>query len=78
MPGSFGLRRGAGDRQRTQLAGLDVRQHSGHRIGDHLDLARYDGREHGRGAAIGHVHDVDAGVELEHLEKEMRRDAEAL
>ena len=34
------LRCGAGDRQRAQPPGLDVRQDRGHRVSDHLDLAR--------------------------------------
>jgi hypothetical protein len=44
---------------------LNVRQYRGHRVGDHLNLARHDGSEHRRRATIGHMHDVDAGVELE-------------
>ena len=44
--GTFGQFRrafGAGDGDRAQLAGLDVRQARGHRVGDHLDLAGEDG-----------------------------------
>ena len=48
------------------------------RVGDDLDLAGEDRGEHRRGAAIGHVHDIDAGFELEQFEQQVRRGAEAL
>ena len=38
----------------------------------------HDGGEHGRRPAIGHVHDVDAGFELEQFGEQVRRGAEAL
>ncbi len=67
-----------GDGERAQLAGLDLRDHDGRGVGEHLDLAGQQVGDRRIGAAIGHVHDVDAGLELEHLGEQMRRGAVAL
>ena len=55
-----------------------MRQARRHDVGDHLDFACNNRSEHGRGAAIGHVHDVHAGFELEHFEQQVGRGAESL
>jgi len=41
-------------------------------IGDDLHLVSQNGVEKGSCSAIGHVQDVDAGFELEHLGEQMR------
>ncbi len=70
MPARPGLR------QDPQLAALgDARAGKPHR--HHLDLPRHGV---GRGllaAAIGHVDEVDAGLELEHFDGDVQRAADA-
>ena len=65
------------DRQRPQLAGLDVRHH-GRRIVDHaVDLAGDQIGDGGCGAAIGHVRDLHVGGVHEHRKPEMAGGADA-
>ena len=55
-----------------------MRQDGRQGIGNDLDIAGQDGGEHGRGSAVGHVHNIDTGFELEHFGEEVRPGAESL
>jgi hypothetical protein len=62
----------AGDRERAELAGLDVLQHD-LRGGEHeLDLAPEEIRHRLPRALVRHVQHVDAGERLEQLAGEVR------
>ena len=62
-----------GDRERAHLAVPDVRQRRRHHAEHHLHLAAQKIGPRHRLAAIGHVHQIDAGHLLEQLAGDMQR-----
>ena len=65
------------ERDRPQRAGLDMRQDHRQVEERHLHLLAEQIVDRGRRAAIGHMHDVDLGGQLEQFAGEMRQAAEA-
>ena len=61
--------------ERLDLAGADVRQQHRHIEHDHLHVAAEQVVHRGRGAAIGNVHEIDLGGDLEQFDREMRESA---
>ena len=66
-----------GDRERAQLAGLDVRQRRGQVIEEHLHLAGERVVERWAGAAIGHMGHVHLGGVLERFADQVAEAADA-
>ena len=67
--------RGGGDAQRAQLPGFDERQRRGHDRERAVDAAGDDVGVGRRGAAIGHVGEIDLGHVFEQLAAHVRRAA---
>ena len=62
----------AADGEQLELAGADVRDAAERRIGHHIDVPAQKVRQRRRAAPIGHVHHVNLGHLLEHLERQVR------
>ncbi len=60
------------DRDRLEFAGLDLWQQDGQVEEHHLDLLGQQVVHGGRGATVRHVHDIDAGCQLEQFTRQMR------
>ncbi len=72
-----GRARGAGHRQRAQLAGVDVGNGLQHRREQHVDAAGHQVGHGGAAALVGHVHQVDPGGLLEDFARQVGRAAGA-
>jgi hypothetical protein len=68
--GSPGLRCAPVVAERAHAAGLDVPARGDRRRDHHLRIARDDVHQRGSGALVGHVHELDAGEQVEHLARE--------
>ena len=70
--GQQGRALGAGDGERTNLAGLHMGGHRGEVADHHLDLAANQVHLRCRNALVGHVGDLDARARAEKLRRHMQ------
>ena len=75
--GTAGARFADVTRQRTHLALLHERHHRGDVVEEQVDAPGDEVLDRGRGAAIGDMHEIEAGRALEQLGGEMGRGAMA-
>ena len=66
------------DAERSHPAGLDRSERQRHHVEHHVDVAGGEVLRRGRRAFVGHMHDVDSGLQLEQLGRDVARRADAL
>ena len=66
------------DAERAHAAGLDRPERERHHVEHHVDVAGGEVLRRRRRALVGHVRDVDAGLQLEQLARDVAGGADAL